>query len=81
MLMEMRDKRTKQALVGYFYGYGYRWIRTKDDMTVQDLWPQSDPIRKQLLGWGSNANGFFSPKDEDVPLKVWLKEYSPAEAE
>ncbi len=27
-----------------------RWIRTKDDMTVQDLWPQSDPIRRQMLG-------------------------------
>jgi ectoine hydroxylase-related dioxygenase (phytanoyl-CoA dioxygenase family) len=29
-----------------FYGYGYRWIRTKDDMTVQSLWAQSDPIRR-----------------------------------
>lgn len=64
-----------------FYGYGYRWIRTKDDMTVSSLWEKSDPIRRQLLGWGVNANGFFSPTDEDVPLKVWLQEHSPAEAE
>ena len=25
-----------------FYGYGYRWIRTKDDMTVRDLWSHKD---------------------------------------
>ncbi|MDF2439382.1 MAG: hypothetical protein JWN98_366 [Abditibacteriota bacterium] len=63
-----------------FYGYGYRWIRTKDDMTVQDLWPQSDPIRRQMLGWGVNCNGHFSPSDDDVPLRGWLKEHSPHEA-
>ncbi len=63
-----------------FYGYGYRWIRTKDDMTVQTLWEQSDPIRRQMLGWGVNANGFYSPTDEDVPLRVWLREHSPEEA-
>ncbi|WP_395142837.1 phytanoyl-CoA dioxygenase family protein [Armatimonas sp.] len=63
-----------------FYGYGYRWIRTKDDMTVRDLWPQSDPIRKQLLGYGESCNGFFSPSDDDVPLRVWLREHSPEEA-
>lgn len=63
-----------------FYGYGYRWIRTKDDMTVQSLWEQSDPIRRQLLGWGINANGFYSPTDADVPLRVWLREHQPAAA-
>ncbi|MEZ4665007.1 MAG: phytanoyl-CoA dioxygenase family protein, partial [Caldilineaceae bacterium] len=63
-----------------FYGYGYRWIRTKDDMTVQGLWDQCDPIRRQLLGWGVNANGFYSPTDEDVPLRVWLREHAPESA-
>ena len=63
-----------------FYGYGYRWIRTKDDMTVQELWEQSDPIRRQMLGWGVNCNGHYSPTDEDVPLRVWLREHSPDEA-
>ncbi|HRW10185.1 MAG TPA: phytanoyl-CoA dioxygenase family protein [Caldilineaceae bacterium] len=63
-----------------FYGYGYRWIRTKDDMTVQSLWEKSDPIRRQLLGWGTNANGFYSPKDDDVPLRVWLREQGVAMA-
>ena len=63
-----------------FYGYGYRWIRTKDDMTVQDLWPRSEPIRRQLLGWGVNCNGHYTPTDADVPLRVWLREHSPDEA-
>ena len=63
-----------------FYGYGYRWIRTKDDMTVQDLWPQCDSIRRQLLGWGVNANGHYTPTDDDVPLRTWLREHSPDEA-
>ncbi len=63
-----------------FYGYGYRWIRTKDDMTVQSLWEASDPVRRQLLGAGLNANGYYSPTDGDVPLRGWLREWSPSEA-
>ncbi len=58
-----------------FYGYGYRWLRSKDDMIIpEELFKKSDPIRQQLLGGGTNANGHFSPKDADVPLKVWLEE-------
>lgn len=64
-----------------FYGYGYRWLRTKDDMTVQDLWPQCDAIQKQLLGYGLNCNGFYSPSDEDVPLRAWLREHSAQDAQ
>jgi ectoine hydroxylase-related dioxygenase (phytanoyl-CoA dioxygenase family) len=63
-----------------FYGYGYRWIRTKDDMTVRDLWPHCSPIRRQLLGGEVNANGHYTPSDDDVPLRVWLREHSPEEA-
>jgi hypothetical protein len=64
-----------------FYGYGYRWIRTKDDMTVQTLWERSHPVRRQLLGYGGSCNGFYSPSDEDVPLRQWLREHSPDEAQ
>ena len=63
-----------------FYGYGYRWIRTKDDMTVQELWPRCEPIRRQILGDGVNANGHFTPTDADVPLRVWLREHCPEDA-
>ena len=63
-----------------FYGYGYRWLRTKDDMAVGGLLAASDPIRRQLLGAGTGANGYYSPGDEDVPLRVWLREHSPDDA-
>lgn len=61
---------TRKAL---FYGYGYRWLRTKDEMTVQHLYPELDPIRRQLLGDGLSANGRYTPTDGDVPLKIWLE--------
>lgn len=61
-----------------FYGYGYRWLRTKDDMTVQTLLQRSDPVRRQLLGDGLNCNGHYSPTDGDVPLRVWLREHCPS---
>lgn len=61
-----------------FYGYGYRWIRTRDQMTIpQELYDAADPIRKQILGHTTNEFGRSSPKDEDVPLKVWLREHQP----
>jgi ectoine hydroxylase-related dioxygenase (phytanoyl-CoA dioxygenase family) len=70
--------RTRKVL---FYGYGYRWLRTKDDMTIPpQLLEQSDPIRRQLLGGGVNANGRFSPTDDDVPLRVWLRAHQPEAA-
>ena len=61
---------------GLFYGYGYRWLRSKDDMTIpSEMFKNNDPIRQQLLGGGTDANGHFSPKDLDVPLKAWLQEH------
>lgn len=63
-----------------FYGYGYRWLRTKDDMTVEHLWPQCDPIRRQILGWAVNCNGRYTPSEEDVPLRAWLREHRPEDA-
>lgn len=65
-----------------FYGYGYRWIRTKDDMIIPSDWfAAADPIRRQILGGGVNCNGHFSPTDADVPLRVWLREHQPEAAE
>src|SRR4029079_14715202 len=63
-----------------FYGYGYRWIRTKDDMTVQDLSLCCDRLRRKQLGDGVNATGHFTPTDADVPLRVWLREHEPEAA-
>lgn len=62
-------------------GYAYRWLRPKDEMTVEQLYPRLDPIRRQLLGDGLSANGAYDPVDGDVPLRGWLREHWPAAAE
>lgn len=59
------------------YGYGYRWLRTKDDMTVQHYLEKLDPIQRQILGDGLNANGHFTPQEDDVPLRSWLRQHQP----
>jgi ectoine hydroxylase len=66
---------TRKAL---FYGYAYRWLRTKDEMTVQHLYPRLDPIRRQLLGDGLSADGYYSPTPADVPLRAWIDQHDPA---
>ena len=64
-----------------FYGYSYRWLRPRDDMTVDHLMDRCDPIRQQLLGAGpSGGHGYTSPKEEDVPLKAWIREHLGEEA-
>jgi hypothetical protein len=63
-----------------WYGYGYRWLRPKDEMTVAHLYPELDPLRRQLLGGGLSANGVYDPTDADVPLRAWLQEHDPAAA-
>lgn len=58
-----------------FYGYSYRWLRPRDDMTVDHFMDRCDPIRRQLLGASTGGHGYTSPTDEDVPLKLWLAEH------
>lgn len=64
-----------------WYGYSYRWLRPKDAMTVGHLYPQLDPMRRQILGDGLSANGTYDPHDGDVPLRTWLREHCPEDAE
>ena len=60
---------------GLFYGYSFRWIRPRDNMTVAHYMDQCDPIRRQLLGAGpSGGKGYSSPMPEDVPLRDWMEE-------
>jgi len=66
---------TRKAL---FYGYAYRWLRTKDEMTVKQLYPRLDPIRRQILGDGLSADGYYSPTPADVPLRAWIEQHDPA---
>ena len=58
-----------------FYGYSYRWLRPRDDMTVEHYLDNCDPIQQQLLGVSqTGGHGYTSPKPEDVPLKAWIEE-------
>lgn len=57
------------------YGYSYRWLRPKSAMELGHLFEQLDPIRRQLLGAASSANGYFDPTDDDVPLRAWIREH------
>jgi ectoine hydroxylase-related dioxygenase (phytanoyl-CoA dioxygenase family) len=54
------------------YGYAYRWLRPKSAMQLESLFDQVDPIRRQLLGYATSANGYFDPQPEDVPLRDWM---------
>lgn len=63
-----------------FYGYGYRWMRQRDDHTALALLEGcDDPVRRQLLGDVASNGGFYVPNDDDVPLREWLKLHSPSE--
>ena len=65
-----RSDTTRKVL---FLGYSYRWLRPRDDMTVEHYLEGADPVRRQLLGESPNGGfGYTSPADEDVPLKTWL---------
>lgn len=68
---------TRKAL---FYGYSFRWLRPRDNMTVEHYFDRIDPIRKQLLGHTVTEKGYSSPMPEDVPLKAWIEEHQGAEA-
>jgi len=60
-----------------WYGYSYRWLKPKDEMTVKHLYSGLDPIRRQILGDSVSANGVYDPTGEDVPLRGWLEEHCP----
>ncbi len=57
-----------------YYGYSYRWLRPKSAMALDHVFPHVSPIRRQLLGWASSANGRYDPQDEDVPLRAAIAE-------
>lgn len=61
-------------------GYSYRWLKPKDAMTVEHLYGELDPVRRQLLGDGQSANGVYDPTDADVPLRAWLAEHDASAA-
>lgn len=64
-----------------FYGYSFRWLRPRDEMTVARYWDRLDPIRRQLFGAAPTGGyGYTSPTEEDVPLRGWIREHVGAHA-
>ena len=73
--------RSDHARKVLFFGYSYRWLKPRDDMTVEHYMERSDPIRRQLLGAGpSGGHGYTSPRPEDIPLHSWIREHQGDEA-
>ena len=64
-----------------FYGYSYRWLRPRDDISVDRFRDNFDAIQHQLFGASTTGGrGYTSPQPEDVPLKAWIEEHAGAEA-
>ena len=48
---------------------------------MEKVWDQLSPIRKQMCRYSpSGIHGYTSPKEEDVPLKSWIREYQGEDA-
>ena len=68
---------SEQTRKSLFFGYGYRWLRPMDYISMpEQLLARCDPIRRQLLGDCSCAMGYQLPEEEEVPLKEWLREHT-----
>ncbi len=60
----------------FFFGYGYRWIRPMDYLSMPaEILARCDPIRRQLLGGCTGPMRFQLPEADDVPLRDWLEEH------
>jgi hypothetical protein len=62
------------------YGYAHGWLQPKSAMHHDELFAAVDPIRRQLLGATSSANGWYDPLPADVPLREWIREHLGADA-
>ena len=58
-----------------FVGYSMRWFHPRDAMTVSHYMDRCGPIQRQLLGSKTGNLGLTSPKEEDVPLREWMREH------
>ena len=58
-----------------FVGYSFRWFHPRDAMTVSHYMDRCDPIQRQLLGSKTGNLGLTSPREDDVPLREWMREH------
>lgn len=63
-----------------FYGYSYRWLQPRDDMTVAHFMERADPVRQQIMGKSTGGHGYTSPSEKDVPLRAWIQKHLGSEA-
>jgi ectoine hydroxylase-related dioxygenase (phytanoyl-CoA dioxygenase family) len=60
-----------------YMGYCYRWVKPLDYVTQSpELIAKGTPIQKQLLGDCQSEMTFWKPKEEEVPLRAWVKEHA-----
>jgi ectoine hydroxylase-related dioxygenase (phytanoyl-CoA dioxygenase family) len=65
------DNRSQATRIALFYAYTYRWIRPRDELGLDPrLLERLGPVKRQLLGAGTSAIGYWIPTDEDVPLRA-----------
>lgn len=66
---------TDQPRTALYYGYSYRILRPVDYQRMPDeLLAVCSPVERQLLGETVTHQGYYVPRDEDVPLKDWYIE-------
>ncbi len=67
--------RSQMVRKSLFFGYGYRWLRPMDYVTMPgELLARVNPVRRQLLGDAATQLGYYLPTDADVPLRAWQQE-------
>ena len=65
------DNRSSTTRIALFYAYTHRWIRPRDELDLDPaLLERLDPVKRQLLGAGTSAIGYWIPTDDDVPLRA-----------
>jgi ectoine hydroxylase len=69
------ENHSEVARRALFLAYTYRWVRERDDYPIDrasSWFQQLSPVRRQLLGAGSDARSFWGLSDDDYPLYTWL---------
>lgn len=62
-----------------YMGYCFRWLKPIDYLLPDPaLLAKATPVQRQLLGEMRSECSFWLPKEDEVPLRDWLKEHQAA---